>query len=215
MIKVSHNIISNMKKFVFLGLLVALLSSGCRANIETHVFFPEIKLPLTGVQSTVGSIEFYVSREFQIEKEEDITLDQILWSYEASSRGRVSYEIKISAHGEDSVGLFAACSPENLCLPIRNTYGSPPPYVVNAPVIFTGQINGGVHSFSDIPQNAASLRELQDAIESGKIWVIVKVTTNNPLQFIQGDTLRITNLRGDISLHKNLDYFFPFSGIFF
>ena len=204
-----------MKKVVFLGLFVALLSNGCRANIETHVFFPEIKLPLTGVQNTLGSIEFYVSREYQIEREEDITLDKILWSYEASSRGHVSYEIKISAHGEDSIGLFARCTPQNLCFPIRNTYGSPPSYVLNAPVIFSGQINGGFHAFSNVPQNTASLRELQDAIENGRIWIIVKVTTNNPFQFFQGDTLRIANLRGDISLHKNLDYFFPFSGIFF
>ena len=204
-----------MKRLLILGIFLAVIFTGCRAQIESHVFFEEVKLPLTGVQSSFGTIEFYVSRQFSIEKEEDITLDRISWSYEASSRGTVSFEIKISAHGEDSLGLFAQCSPENLCFPIRNTYGSPPPYVLNAPVVFTGQINGGTHSFSNVPQNSASLRELQDAIESGRIWVIVKVTTNNPLQFLQGDTLRITNLRGDISLHKNLDYFFPFSGIFF
>ncbi len=204
-----------MKRFLPILLLSFILVS-CRAEIETHVVFDEIKLPLTGfISPYVGSIEFYVQKEFEIDKESDITLDEIVWSYRAESRGTISYEVKISSTGYGQEGLFATCNPEDLCNRLPGDYGRTPDYVRNAPIIFSGRINGGVHEFSNIHQNQESLEELERAIENGRIWVILKVTANSPTQFIQGDTLIIRNLRGDIKLHKNLDYFFPFSGLLF
>lgn len=195
---------------------MTLITVSCRAEVETHVTFDEIKLPLTGFISPYGgSIEFYVQKEFDIEQENDITLDEILWSYTVNSAGSISYEVKISSTGEGHEGLFATCNPENLCNRLPGIYGSTPDYVRNAPVIFRGSIEGGTQSFSNIRQNSESLEELQRAIENGKIWVILKVTASNPAQFIRGDTLIVTNLLGNIKLHKNLDYFFPLSGILF
>ncbi len=205
----------NMFRFLWFFVLSLFLVS-CRAEIETHVIFSEIKLPLTGFISPYGgSIEFYVQKEFDIYRETDISLDEIVWSYRALSRGTISYEVKISSTGVGEEGLFATCNPENLCSRLPGNYGSTPEYVRNAPVIFSGSINGGVHEFSNIRQNRESLEELERSIENGKIWVILKVTASDPSQFLQGDTLIIRDLRGDIKLHKNLDYFFPFSGLLF
>ncbi len=191
------------------------LGVSCRAEIKTHVDFNEIKLPLTGIRFSQGSIEFYVQKEFDIQQESDIEIDDIVWSYQAISNGTISYQVRISATGEGSSGLFAVCNPENLCLPIRGTYGDPPDYVINAPVIFQGQISGGINTFTDIHQNPVANEEMQRALENGKIWIILKVTATNPAQFINGDTLRIENLHGELRLHKNLDYLFPLSGLFF
>lgn len=204
-----------MKKFLFLLSFILLLTVSCRADIETHVDINEIKLPLTGIRFSQGSIEFYVQKEYDIQQESDIEIDDIVWSYRASSRGAISYQVKISASGEGSNGLFAVCNPENLCLPIRGVYESPPNYIVDAPVIFQGEISGGVQEFNNIHQNPAANEEMRRALENGKIWVILKVTATNPAQFINGDTLKIENLHGELKLHKNLDYLFPLSGLLF
>ncbi len=215
MVSWGGSIIIIMKKFLLLLPFILLMAVSCRAEIETHVDLNEIKLPLTGIQFSQGSIEFYVQKEFDIQQESDIEIDDIIWSYQAVSNGTISYQVKISAVGQGSDGLFAVCSPENLCLPIRGTYASPPDYVVNAPVIFQGQIRGGIHEFSNIHQDPAANEEMQKALENGKIWVILKVTATSPTQFLNGDTLKIENLHGDLKLHKNLDYLFPLSGLFF
>ncbi len=195
-------------------LLLGFLLLSCTVDIDYRLYEKKITLPLMGAQSVV-SLKFYAVKKVPLEVLKGLDIKDAEFNFTASSTKDMTFKIMVQDTGPDAdISMYATCEPEFACAGIYAVYGKTPDYIVESPTLIQGSVNGE-RVFENVIPESASLSKIERAFENGTIWVIVNVSTTDPLYFTQNDSLHIKNLEGIFKIEKDMSSFMgPAGGVF-
>ncbi len=198
-----------MKK-ISIALFILLLVS-CIADIDYRLYESQIDLPLMGAQAGV-SLKFYVVKKVPLNVLTGLDIQEANFNFTATSTKNMTFNIMVQDTGPDEeTALYATCEPEIACAGVYAVYGRTPDYITQSPSLIQGTVDGQKIFENVVPEEEAITR-IENAFEKGTIWVIVNVSTNDPLYFTQNDSLHIKDLEGIFKIKKDMSSFAGLSG---
>ncbi len=198
-----------MKKYIS-GLFILLLLS-CSLDIDYRMYEKHISLPLMGTQGAV-SLNFYAVKRIPLETLRELDIKDAYFNFTATSTKNMTFKIMVQDTGpKEDTKLYAVCSPDFACQGIYAVYERTPDYIVQSPTLISGSVNG-TKDFQDVRPEEEALRKIENAFSKGYIWVVVNVSTTDPLYFTQSDSLYINNLEGYFDIEKDMTQFQGIAG---
>ncbi len=190
-------------------LFLIVFFAGCRSEINFKIHNDTATLPLTGVNSAAGTIDFYIEKKLKVPIIKSLEITNVSWDFTAKANQQTTFTIGITDMGTaNDENIYAKCSPSFLCSSLVSYKSPPPDYVLNAPVIISGSVNGE-KAFTDISSADSANYVMGNGFNNGRLWLIVKVEATNPMEFFNASPLYINNLDGHFIAEKGMSAFLP------
>lgn len=198
-----------IKKVLYILFVLLLLS--CTVDINYRLYEKRVDLPLMGAQTSITSLNFYAVKKVPLEVLKDLHIQDAYFNFTTNSTKSMSFKVMVQDTGpDDDLVLYATCSPIVACSGIYAVYKKTPDYIIQSPILISGSVDGEKTFKNVIPDDEAIVK-IEKAFEKGWIWVIVNVSTTQPLYF-QNDSLHIIDLEGVFHIQKDMSTFSGFLG---
>lgn len=198
-----------MKKNVIVFWVMLLAS--CVLEIDYRLYESQVDLPLMSAQAGV-KLNFYVVKKVPLSELVGLEIEDAKFNFIATSDKEMTFKVMVQDTGPDKeTTLYATCEPEIVCSGIYTFYKKTPDYIVNSPSLIQGTVDG-YKVFKDVEPEEKAIEKIESAFEIGTIWIIVNVSTDDPLYFTEDDSLHIKDLEGVFKIRKEMGAFGGIAG---